>query len=169
MPDENLDLLKRVDTTLLYPPFLELQNQLLNNCVARGRYYVATSGTRTYAQQQVLFDQGRTTVGRIVTKAKPGYSPHNFFCAVDYAPHIGKWEGKLNPDYSEKNYVVLGEEAKKLGLDWGGAWETIKDTPHVQLNLKRYGITWQMLRDEYRHTGMVGVFNFLDKYKWRAA
>lgn len=166
VPDENLDLLKRIDTSLLYPRYLELINELVNRCAARGAYYVATSGTRTEKEQEALYAQGRTKPGKIVTNAKPLYSAHNFGCSIDFAPHVGKWEGKLNPDYSAKNYKILGEEARKLGLDWGGDWTSIKDTPHVQLNLKKHGITWAKLRQVYAKGQLPAVWKFLDQFQW---
>lgn len=167
-PDEKTDQLGRIDTAALYPVFLERLNALLNACAARGAVYVATSGLRTYAQQDALYAQGRTKPGKIVTKAPGGYSPHNFACAVDFAPHVGgPYTGKLNPDYREENYVVLGEEAVKLGLDWGGNWGPgIQDTPHIQLPLKKHGITWAKLRSVYAKGGYPAVFAFLDKYQW---
>lgn len=166
VPDENLDLLKRVDTTLLYPKFLELINTLLNNCADRGWYYVATSGTRTFAQQNELYAQGRTKPGKICTNATGGKSNHNYTLALDFAPHIGEWKGKLNPDYSEKNYKVLIEECKKVGLESGATWTTIKDLPHVQLPYKKHGITLAKLKSVYEKGGMVGVWKFLDQFPW---
>ena len=41
------------------------------------------SGLRSWAQQAALFAQGRTKPGRIVTKARPGSSWHNYGLAID--------------------------------------------------------------------------------------
>jgi peptidoglycan LD-endopeptidase CwlK len=41
------------------------------------------SGFRTYAEQDALYAQGRTTPGNIVTNARAGYSNHNFGIAFD--------------------------------------------------------------------------------------
>lgn len=164
---EDYDLLGRIDTAALYQPFLERLNALLNACAARGAQYVATSGLRTYEQQNALYAQGRTAPGRKVTNARGGQSLHNFAVAVDFAPHVGgRYRGKLNPDYREANYRILGEEAAKAGLEWGGAWTSIKDTPHVQLPLKRYGVKLADLDREYRKGGYVAVFAYLDKFQW---
>ena len=41
------------------------------------------SGSRTYAEQNVIDAQGRTTPGKIVSNAKGGQSLHNFGIAWD--------------------------------------------------------------------------------------
>ena len=46
--------------------------------------YVMTGGTRTYAEQDALYAQGRTTGGKRVTNARGGYSNHNFGVAGDF-------------------------------------------------------------------------------------
>ncbi len=86
------------------------------------------SGLRTYAEQDELYAQGRTKPGSIVTKAKGGFSNHNFGIAFD----IGVFEGqKYLPD-SDK-YKAVGVLGTDLGLEWGGNWKTIVDQPHYQL------------------------------------
>ena len=86
------------------------------------------SGLRTYAEQNDLFAQGRTKPGKIVTKARGGYSNHNFGVAFD----IGVFNGSSYLDESP-SYKAVGALGKELGLDWGGNWKTIKDEPHFQL------------------------------------
>ena len=86
------------------------------------------SGTRTYAEQDALYAQGRTKPGSKVTNARGGYSNHNFGIAFD----IGIFEGSAYLDESPK-YKVVGALGMELGLDWGGNWKTIKDEPHFQL------------------------------------
>ena len=54
-----------------------------SNRLPAGWYVSIISGTRTYAEQDVLYQQGRTTPGPIVTNAPPGYSNHNFGIAFD--------------------------------------------------------------------------------------
>lgn len=85
------------------------------------------SGTRSYPEQAELYAQGRTKPGPIVTRAKPGYSNHNFGVAID----IGLWNGK---DYLEDSplYKKAGEIGKKMGLAWGGDWSSFKDLPHFE-------------------------------------
>ena len=87
------------------------------------------SGTRTYVEQSVIYAQGRTKPGRIVTKAGPGQSNHNFGIAFD----IGLFQGAEYLDESPL-YRTLGPVGKNLGLDWGGDWSSIVDVPHYELH-----------------------------------
>ena len=88
------------------------------------------SGTRTYAEQNALYAQGRTKPGNKVTNAKGGQSNHNFGIAWD----IGIFKGGAylgeSPLYAKAGPIVL---AATLGVEWGGNWTTIVDQPHYQL------------------------------------
>ncbi|MHB1462516.1 MAG: M15 family metallopeptidase [Armatimonadota bacterium] len=87
---------------------------------------VMTSGYRSIADQNALYAKGRSVAGSVVTKARGGYSWHNFGLAADYAFVVsGKitWEGP---------WASFGKIAKECGLEWGGDFKTILDRPHVQ-------------------------------------
>lgn len=86
------------------------------------------SGLRTYAEQDALYAKGRTAPPPEVTKAKGGYSNHNFGIAFD----VGVFEGNKYLGDSPK-YKAVGVLGMELGLDWGGNWKTIVDQPHFQL------------------------------------
>ena len=86
------------------------------------------SGTRTYAEQDALYAQGRTTAGDIVTNARGGYSNHNFGIAFD----IGVFSGNRYLPESPL-YKAVGALGMELGLEWGGNWTSIVDQPHFQL------------------------------------
>ena len=86
------------------------------------------SGTRTYAEQDALYAQGRTKAGNIVTNARGGYSNHNFGIAFD----IGVFSGNRYLPESPL-YKAVGALGMELGLEWGGNWKTIVDQPHFQL------------------------------------
>lgn len=91
------------------------------------------SGTRTYREQAAIFAQGRTKPGKIVTKAGPGQSNHNFGTAWD----VGFFDGGEYVDHAAP-YRQLGERiaAKDIGIEWGGMWRFI-DLPHFQLRAAR--------------------------------
>lgn len=114
-------LFHRIDLDCLYSPFLEKLLDVVADCRAAGQEYTATLGFRTYAEQDSLFAQGRTTPGKIVTNAKGGESAHNFGLAVDF--YAGSWD--------PPKYWLLGKMANARGLVWGGDW-THPDRPHVQ-------------------------------------
>jgi peptidoglycan L-alanyl-D-glutamate endopeptidase CwlK len=97
------------------------------------------SGLRTYAEQQALYDQGRTKPGPIVTKARPGFSNHNFGTAWD----IGLFEGKKYLTNSPL-YKEVGEISRSLGLTWGGDFKSFKDYPHYEV---KTGLTLAQMRE----------------------
>ena len=91
-----------------------------------------TQAVRTAEQQAVLFAQGRTTPGPIVTNcdgvvkksrhqpAADGYG-HAVDCAfIGPTPFVGPWK-------------LYGEMGKALGLVWGGDFNTIIDKPHLEM------------------------------------
>lgn len=89
------------------------------------------SGTRTYAEQDALYRQGRSgnTLPK-VTNARGGQSNHNFGIAWD----IGLFEnGKYivaDSKYKQVPVLVLPQLPE---LEWGGNWNTFPDFPHYQL------------------------------------
>jgi peptidoglycan LD-endopeptidase CwlK len=90
---------------------------------------LVTQGLRTYAQQDALYQQGRTTPGAVVTNAKAGESMHNFGLAVDVAPSDGAggidWNGK------DAKWSEILQKAPVVGLAEGAQWRTFPDEPHL--------------------------------------
>ena len=112
----------------LLPPVQPLARALIVAAAAAGIAIKIISGTRTYEEQNALYEQGRTRSGHIVTNARGGYSNHNFGIAFD----IGVFEGGRYLDESPA-YKAVGALGKQLGLDWGGDWQSIQDEPHFEL------------------------------------
>jgi peptidoglycan L-alanyl-D-glutamate endopeptidase CwlK len=114
----------------LKPPVQALARKLIETAVAQGIHVKIICGSRTYAEQNALYAKGRTTSGKIVTKAKGGYSYHNLGLAADFG--IFSADGKKyygeHPDYER-----VGAIAESLGFEWGGRWEFC-DPPHIQYN-----------------------------------
>jgi len=97
------------------------------------------SGTRSYAEQTTIYEQGRSRPGRIVTNARAGYSNHNFGIAFD----VGIFSGKTyftgaTPEQTQA-YIALRAHTKTTApmLDWGGDWKSMKDRPHYELHTGR--------------------------------
>jgi peptidoglycan L-alanyl-D-glutamate endopeptidase CwlK len=98
------------------------------------------SGTRTYAEQAALYEQGRSKPGHIVTNARAGQSNHNFGIAWDVG--VFNSSGAYIDDLIEKKkmtsnavdaeYKKVGAYGKTRGLFWGGDWHS-PDYPHFQL------------------------------------
>ncbi len=127
----------RLDLDKIHPAFLAKCFQLIANCNARGCFYVATSGYRSPAEQLVLWQKGRNAAGAVVapkavvTKVKFGL--HNAGMAIDFTRDTSPDRSGLQPSWDADDYVVLAEEAVKLGLEPGLNWRTFKDPPHIQI------------------------------------
>lgn len=105
-----------------------LARALIESAAGVGIAIKVISATRTYEEQDALYEQGRTKPGRIVTNARGGYSNHNFGIAFD----IGVFEaGRYIPEAPA--YKAVGALGVQLGLEWGGNWKSIQDEPHFQL------------------------------------
>lgn len=91
------------------------------------------SGLRSWKTQAALFAQGRTKPGRIVTKARPGSSWHNYGLAIDIGLFAGgKYLDEAAPARADKVYRDLGALAVSLGLEWAGNWKSFTESPHFQ-------------------------------------
>ena len=93
-----------------------------------------TQGLRSWAQQQALYDQGRTKPGPIVTNCPGGHSYHNLGMAVDVVPDFADRTPPA-PDWNIHHpaWQRIVTIATDLGLQSGALWRTFKDWPHLQL------------------------------------
>lgn len=113
--------------------FLAFTLAAKRNAAKHGCDYVAIQGTRTMDEQAKLYAKGRTAPGPKVTNAKPGSSWHNFGLAADYGVFKdGKYLDSDNPKLAHKVHAACGALAPTYHLDWGGNWNSFKDTPHYQ-------------------------------------
>jgi peptidoglycan LD-endopeptidase CwlK len=97
--------------------------------------YVMISGLRSYAAQDKLYAQGRTAPGPQVTKARAGYSNHNFGDAADFGVFKGKaYLDSFDPSRAETVHRAVAVAARFLGLEWGGDWSRFKDFPHFEFS-----------------------------------
>lgn len=89
-------------------------------------------GVRTdEAKQAKLYAQG-------VTKAKSlSETPHGRAAAldiwpVDFEPFVsGTWAAV--PEVVKTQFYAFGQFAQEQGFNWGGAWSSFKDYPHVEV------------------------------------
>ncbi len=90
------------------------------------------SGTRTYAEQNNLYRQGRFgNPGPVVTKARGGRSNHNFGIAWD----IGIFTATGGFITQDEAYDKPAEVGLSETLEWGGHWRSFVDKPHYQLKV----------------------------------
>lgn len=114
-----------------------LARKLIETALSQGICAKVIGGTRTYAEQNELYAQGRSKPGLVVTKAKGGQSWHNFGMAFD----IGIFSGDGKKYFGESEaYAVCGAIGEALGLEWGGSWSGFKDEPHFQYNPGGYSL-----------------------------
>ncbi len=112
-------------------PELARRVRLIVARLAKDNYTIeVVQGLRTYAEQDALYAQGRTLTGKKVTNARGGQSNHNFGLAVDLCPFI---DGQPFWEASNLIWQRIGDEAERVGLEWGGNWKCV-DKPHVQLS-----------------------------------
>lgn len=103
-------------------------------------------GLRTFAEQQALYEQGRTRPGNRVTNSKAGQSYHNYGLAIDFALLIdGKlsWDIKKDSDRDgEADWMEVVDSFEVLNYTWGGRFHSITDNPHIE---KTFGINWRTM------------------------
>lgn len=68
---------------LLYPKLLDNLILALDHVDQSGMKAYAFETVRFHERQAWLYAQGRTRPGRVITRAKPGYSWHEYGLAVD--------------------------------------------------------------------------------------
>jgi peptidoglycan L-alanyl-D-glutamate endopeptidase CwlK len=113
-------------------------HELYDTLVKDGVEIRVVQGLRTVAEQDALYNQGRTTLGKVVTNCRGGYSWHNVGCAVDIVPSTHGPGQPYDPDWNNAHptWKKLVAAAEALGLNCGADWRTFKDWPHVQMTGK---------------------------------
>ncbi|MGH8552841.1 MAG: M15 family metallopeptidase [Methylococcales bacterium] len=102
------------------------------------------SGTRTYAEQNALFRQGRSGNSQPkVTNSRGGQSNHNFGIAWDIGIFKNGAYLAESPLYGKAAEIGLTDE-----LEWGGNWKRFKDRPHYQLAT---GFPLASVRDKFEN------------------
>jgi peptidoglycan L-alanyl-D-glutamate endopeptidase CwlK len=112
----------------LAPPVKQRAQAFIEAAKAKGIDLLVTSTYRDHESQTALYNQGRTTPGKVVTNAKAGQSWHNHRCALDVVPLVnGKaiWNDNVV-------WMQIGEIGVACGLEWAGNWKTFKEFPHFQ-------------------------------------
>lgn len=122
----------------LHPVVKENKQKLIDRAKEKGINVVITEGFRSIEKQNALYEQGRSTEGKIVTNAEGGTSYHNYGLAIDFA--LKNKQGNIiwNTEYDGNNngtsdWMEVVTIAKNLGFEWGGDWEHFRDYPHLQM------------------------------------
>lgn len=125
------------DLDLLQPEFAGRVKQWLTRLKSQGIELFISETLRSYERSTALYAQGRTSPGKIITKARAGQSYHNFGLALDCYPVL---HGKtvINFDRDAEAFAVIKQaaaEASAFQIEWGGNWKNFKDLPHFQDSL----------------------------------
>jgi peptidoglycan L-alanyl-D-glutamate endopeptidase CwlK len=119
--------------TDLHPVVREKAQAFIEKARLQSIDLLVTSTYRDNESQAVLYAQGRTKPGLIVTNAKPGQSWHNWRCAFDVVPlRNGKpvW-GTTGVDGDL--WRKVGELGESVGLEWAGRWTgKLREMAHFQ-------------------------------------
>ena len=116
---------------MLCPYFEKILNKFEIEVASNGLRIRRLNGFRSFEDQAKLYAIGRTiqTDKKIVTKAKAGFSWHNYGLAQDYV----FVDNKGKPDWSIKlPWDELGDIGKKLGMVWGGNFKGFYDAGHFE-------------------------------------
>lgn len=141
------------DITMCHPKLQKLAKKLIKECKKKGIYIKIGECLRTVAEQDALYAKGRTIAGNKVTNAKGStYSScHQWGIAFDFYLNMDvDKDGKKSDDAFNNStglFEKVGAIGKKIGLEWGGGWSSIKDRPHFQL--PDWGSTTYKLRQKY--------------------
>lgn len=144
---ENLGSLNK-KAAAKFEPFLVAAESAM---AARGVTVEVISGLRSWAAQAALYAQGRTKPGRIVTKARPGSSWHNYGLAIDLGLFKnGVYLDEKKPAEADKIYAEIGKLAAAHGIEWAGNWKSFTESPHFQIT---FGKTLAELREKMPAVG----------------
>ena len=114
------------DVSELTPKAQEACRAFLRLCGEQGLKVRITETYRSQQRQNELYAQGRTKPGKVVTWTKN--SRHTSRRAWDICQDV---KGK-EYDTSSGFFAKCGKIAARLGIAWGGTWET-PDMPHFEI------------------------------------
>lgn len=151
------DVVSQKRVALLHPKIIQGVTSFLNEAEAALNIIIRVVwGIRTFAEQDALYAQGRTTPGKIVTWSPAGSSYHNYGLAVDLAPVINNGTA-LDWEY---NYSKLVPIASKYGISWGGNFpKGKKDYDHFE---NRFNLNWRSMLDLYKRKQFIPGTNFIN-------
>lgn len=138
------------DLSKLYPPFKEMIDKLLVECHSKGVMLYVFEAFRSMERQALLYSQGRTAPGKIITNADKGLSFHNYGIAVDLVfdgkPGLPGIQWDWGVDYKPFGEIVKAHK----NLEWAGTWKRMREAPHVQLKLAYSAVQLKALYDEHK-------------------
>jgi peptidoglycan LD-endopeptidase CwlK len=125
--------------TELHPIVEENRDLLIQKASEKGINIVITDDFRSAAEQDRLYEQGRSREGTIVTHVEGGESYHNYGLAIDFALKLDDgsvvWDLERDDNGNgQSDWMEVVAIAKDLGFEWGGDWAGFKDYPHLEMD-----------------------------------
>jgi peptidoglycan LD-endopeptidase CwlK len=118
----------RLDDANVNQDFADRVKQTIERARREGMDMQTDLVSRTIAEQDALYAQGRTAPGQRVTNARGGQSWHNYGLGADVVFSTPNGQ----PSWPENgNWTRYGQIAADNGLTWGGTWRN-PDRPHVE-------------------------------------
>lgn len=138
MADRSLDSLSSIFKPIIF--------ELLARLLERGEPVMIIETGRTSAEhaQQLAAGASAVSVSKHQPRSDRGFTLATLAVqadldkadAIDLAPYAQftlHGANKLQWDASDPAWLVIGEEAEKLGLRWGGRWDKPVDPGHCEL------------------------------------
>ena len=118
------------DINRLRPDVAKACQEVISRAKAQGINIIITSTVRDDEFQNKLYQQGRTTPGKIVTQQqKPTFHWCKTGLAFDFCPV----DANRNCLWSRTDlFTKVGNIATDIGLSWGGNWTGFRDMPHIE-------------------------------------
>lgn len=164
MGRKTIDYISLQRAQRLHPAIEHVAIQLMLDCEAIGIKIRLTSTMRTWDEQDVLYAQGRSSTGNIVTWAKAGESYHNYGLAIDFCLLLKDGRAVSWSRVDDNNFDGIADFmqvitiAKKLGFESGADWTKKKrDYPHLQMTL---GMSIKECQNKY-NSGMKDKNGFI--------
>ena len=131
----SLDVISQTRLQDVMPALAAKITQMATMLEQEGITFRVVQALRSWQQQDVLYAQGRTAPGNIVTNCPGGMSYHNFGLAVDCVPSVNGSDMAYAPDWNAAHPAWKRMEAvgQSLGLDSGATGRSFPDAPHFQI------------------------------------
>ena len=178
-----MDTISQARIAPLHPVLISRYTTMDQRAADAGIRLRVLYGLRTYAEQDMLWDKGRTTPGNpckhdgvfrpvgtcpehpfglVVTEAKGGYSAHCFAYALDADPDNPDFQA-WTPDWNAqdnrwKQILQIGRDCK---LAEGATWRTFPDAPHFYPQ-ELPATPTDAMRAAFAQGGMPAVWTIID-------
>lgn len=120
----------------VHPALVAAVEQILVAMAVLDCPMIVTAGVRTLQEQADLYAQGRTLPGEIVTNDDGVVHRSNHQVHTDHLGYAVDCAFLVNGEPSwdpHLPWTLYGQIAQRVGLHWGGTWQSLKDLPHVEL------------------------------------